>query len=249
MSDFPLEMSDDARVWLNRTLQQLENGLQSESQFLPSFSDPADPVWAIFAARELIESWDTYAASDTRFARASLERLIQRVAQWLRSGLRVDKLPAEEIAFQKLITVQAATQLFLKVRTSRYSNLDGALLQIAFASGHPTAIQMGVDFLLQTPPQAWTSASLALSPLLQYDDWDIELVFPRIWKAVSLLFWHRPWISRIIFTPRGGKRLTRANLVSMTWFLYWAVSSSDLGYGGGSGQVRSASIRGAKDPF
>ena len=89
MSDFPLEMSDDARIWLNRTLQQLENGLQSESQFLPSFSDPNEPVWAIFVARELTESWETYVAAESRFAHASLERLIQRVAQWLRAGLRV----------------------------------------------------------------------------------------------------------------------------------------------------------------
>ena len=183
MSDFPLEMSDDARIWLNRTLQQLENGLQSESQFLPSFSDPTDPVWAVFAARELIESWETYHAGETRFAQATLERLIQRVAQWLRASLGVSKLPPEEIAFQKLITVQAATELFLKVRNSRHGNLDGSLLQIAFASGHPTAIQMGMDFLLQAPPQAWTSASLALSPLLQYDDWDVELVFPRILES------------------------------------------------------------------
>ncbi len=183
MSDFPLEMSDDARIWLNRTLQQLENGLQSESQFLPSFSDPADPAWAIFVARELVESWDGYAAVDSHFARATLERLIQRTAQWLRSSLGASKLPPEEIAFQKLIAVQAATGLFLKVRNSRYSNLDGSLLQVAFASGHPTAIQMGVDFLLQSPPQAWTSASLALSPLLQYDDWDADLVFPRILES------------------------------------------------------------------
>lgn len=183
MSDFPLEMSDDARIWLNRTLQQLENGLQSESQFLPSFTDPANPAWGIFVARELTESWESYVAVDSKFAFASLERLIQLVAQWLRASLSLRNLPPEEHAFQTLMTVQAATQLFLKVRNSRHSNLDGSLLQVAFASGHPTAIQMGVDFLLQFPPQAWTSASLALSPLLQYDSWDVEVVFPRILES------------------------------------------------------------------
>ena len=183
MSDFPLEMSDDARIWLNRTLQQLENGLQSESRFVPHFSDPFDPAWAIFVARELTGSWEAYTESESSFARATLDRLVQKTSQWLRSSVGVTKLPPEELAFQKLITVQAATELFLKVRSSRHGSLDGALLQIAFASGHPTAIQMGVDFLLQFPPQAWTSASLALSPLLQYEDWDVELVFPRILES------------------------------------------------------------------
>jgi hypothetical protein len=182
MTDLPLEMSDEARIWGYRIEQQLSHSLSSPTATLPEFTAPDVPNWAIFVAHDLLENWDqheTCALESKPFAKA-LETLVGCLAQWLRKAAAMPANDSDS-ALIKLVAVQSATELFLKIRqSSRGSNLDGSLLQVAFASGHTTAIRMGVDLLLQTPPKTWSQSSLALSPLLQYDDWDVELVFPRI---------------------------------------------------------------------
>lgn len=109
----------------------------------------------------------------------ALEILLERISQWLR---QVVQLPVDDdaSALHKLQAVQAAAELYVKIRHGQFGSSEGPLLQVLFASGHSTALRMGVDLLVQQPPDAWTSASLALSPLVQYDDWDPAIIFPRI---------------------------------------------------------------------
>lgn len=178
-----LEISDDARIWGHRTLQQLEHAESGNGLYCPDFSDPADPIWAVFVAQEIEEEWTRWDSNTNPAFCSSMERLLQKLAYWLRLSLQRRDEDEELAALKRLVAVQSATTLYLKVRTSQHAKTDGALLQVAFASGHQTAITMGVDLLLQQPPDAWTSASLALSPLLQYREWDLDSVFPRILES------------------------------------------------------------------
>jgi hypothetical protein len=181
-------MPDEARIWVHRTEQQLLRSLDRETQFEPRFVDPGDPFWAVYAAQSVLEDWSQLVenqGSDKSFD-AAMDQFLRRMAYWLRRSMDVDPaLDVQELVLRRLVAVQVATQLFLKVRESRWSQNDGALLQVAFASGHSTAIRMGVDLLLQAPPDSWSSSALSLSPLLQYDDWDIDIVFPRILESTN----------------------------------------------------------------
>ena len=178
-----LEISDDARIWGHRTLQQLEHAESGDGLYCPDFSDPVDPIWAVFVAQEIEEEWSRWDANTNPAFCSIMERMLQKLAFWLRLSLHRPEDEEETAALKRLVAVQSATALYLKVRSSRHAKTDGALLQVAFASGHQTAITMGVDLLLQQPPDAWTSASLALSPLLQYREWDVDSVFPRILES------------------------------------------------------------------
>jgi hypothetical protein len=207
----PLETSDEARLWGLRILQKLESNGRVEGLARSDFPDPESPFWSIAVAKELAENWETYEvdrsgaspAARQRGADATsseeelpddaarfrtndgvLEKLLQKIAQWLRQSVAAP-LETEEGALRRLMAVQSAAELYLKIRHGRFTRVEGALLQVPFASGHSTAIRMGVDLLLQQPPDAWTSASLALSPLLQYDDWDHLIVFPRVFDTAN----------------------------------------------------------------
>ncbi|MCU0715762.1 MAG: HEAT repeat domain-containing protein, partial [Pirellula sp.] len=207
----PLETSDEARLWGLRILQKLESNSRGEGLARSEFPEPEFPFWSIAVAKELAENWENYAADLTNAARegagiggegpsavgetaenaagfqpsyGALEKLLQKISQWLRQSVAAP-LESEEGALRRLLAVQTAAELYLKIRHGRFTRIEGALLQVPFASGHSTAIRMGVDLLLQQPPDAWTSASLALSPLLQYDDWDRSIVFPRVFDTAN----------------------------------------------------------------
>lgn len=207
----PLETSDEARLWGLRILQKLEPNGRFEGLVRSDFPDPESPFWSIAVAKELAENWETYEvdrsgpsptarqgggdatsteeelpddAARFRTNHGVLEKLLQKIAQWLRQSV-VAPLETEEGALRRLMAVQSAAELYLKIRHGRFTRIEGALLQVPFASGHSTAIRMGIDLLLQQPPDAWTSASLALSPLLQYDDWDRSIVFPRVFDTAN----------------------------------------------------------------
>jgi len=59
------------------------------------------------------------------------------------------------------------------------------LLQVLFASGHSTAIHLGVDLLLTKPPGDWADVSLSLAPLMQSKTWQVEDVFPKLLQSTS----------------------------------------------------------------
>ncbi len=177
-----LTSTDDARIWGHRILQRLEDAEQGESDQLPAFPEPDVPFWALGISQELVRDWDRTSGIENPFFVAALELLLQRTSQWLRQSVAVP-VEDDDGALRRLLTVQSAAELYLKIRHGKFARVEGSLLQVPFASGHSTAIRMGVDLLLQQPPDAWTSASLALSPLLQYDDWEIDEVFPRILES------------------------------------------------------------------
>lgn len=147
--------------------------------------DSASPINGEFEAQAISVDRDLpEEASRSQPNFGALEKLLQKIAQWLRQSVAAP-LETEEGAIRRLMAVQSAAELYLKIRHGRFTRVEGALLQVPFASGHSTAIRMGVDLLLQQPPDAWTSASLALSPLLQYDDWDRSIVFPRVFDTAN----------------------------------------------------------------
>ncbi|XZE42942.1 HEAT repeat domain-containing protein [Pirellulaceae bacterium SH467] len=207
----PFESSDEAHLWSLRVFQKLETAGRGEGPGRSEFPDPDSPFWSIPVARELAENWLAYSHDHGPSAQAphanrelelasqedssdpsplqpanfgALEKLLRKLAQWLRQSV-VAPLESEEAALRRLMAVQSAAELYLKIRHGRFTRAEGALLQVPFASGHSTAIRMGIDLLLQQPPDAWTSASLALSPLLQYDDWDRSIVFPRVFDTAN----------------------------------------------------------------
>ncbi|AMV34409.1 hypothetical protein VN12_19955 [Pirellula sp. SH-Sr6A] len=207
----PFESSDEAHLWSLRVFQKLETATRVEGTGRSEFPDPDSPFWSFAVARELTENWEHYSpdlrptpqgpqanqsvdltdpddASDASLLHqpnfGALEKLLHKLAQWLRQSVAAP-LDSEEAVLRRLVAVQCAAELYLKIRHGRFTRVEGALLQVPFASGHSTAIRMGIDLLLQQPPDAWTSASLALSPLLQIDDWDTSIVFPRVFDTAN----------------------------------------------------------------
>lgn len=207
----PFESSDEAHLWSLRVFQKLATATRVEGSGRSEFPDPDSPFWSFAVARELTENWDHYSpdlrptpqgpqanpsadltdpddASDASPLHppnfGALEKLLHKLAQWLRQSVAAP-LDSEEAVLRRLVAVQCAAELYLKIRHGRFTRVEEALLQVPFASGHSTAIRMGIDLLLQQPPDAWTSASLALSPLLQIDDWDTSIVFPRVFDTAN----------------------------------------------------------------
>lgn len=182
MEFLDLETSDDARIWVNRVILQLDYLLESNEEYHLSIPDPEDPFWAVAIADELSKNWQDFESVHLAFQVAGMDATLLKIAKWLRISV-VKPISDESTALKRLVSVQSATQLYLRIRQGRFSRASGALLQVAFASGHDTALRMGVDLLLQQPPESWSSGSLALSPLLQYSDWNTDAVFPKILES------------------------------------------------------------------
>ena len=189
MADLPFDFSNAAYSWAEMIQATLETRLEEssseskESKVLANWDDPDDPMWSILLANWLCNS-EVHRKVDGKRKRATLEQFLINLVRWFRQASQIAS-DQTEVQLKRLVLVQQVAILYSKLHGLGLQRCEGSLLQVLFASGHSTAIQLGVDFLLTKPPVHWAEVSLALTPLVQSKHWDLKDVFPELLKSTD----------------------------------------------------------------
>jgi hypothetical protein len=186
MNDLPIEFPGVASDWADLTEGTLETRLQAVHQenarIEAHWDEPDEPEWSILLAHRLTGSGsilDQHLHSQPQKKLATLEQFALNLVRWFRQTSQLELLD-DASQLRHLVMAQQVALLYSKLVGKGLHRTEGNLLQVLFASGHSTAIQLGVDFLLKQPPKSWTDVSLSLTPLMQSKNWPIEVVFPRL---------------------------------------------------------------------
>ena len=188
MDPIPFEFPEAAFEWSDVTEASLESRLFQEipanTQVASNWDEPDDPLWSILIARWLCEEGGPFfeETQGNSKHKAILEQFLTHLVRWFRQAISV-QTPELSVQLQRLVLVQHVATLYRKIHGLGLLRFEGNLLQVLFASGHSTAIKLGVDFLLTIPPANWSDVSLALSPLVQSKFWNIEDVFPKLLQS------------------------------------------------------------------
>jgi hypothetical protein len=193
MEPIPFEFPESAYAWAEVTQATLQSRLDlADSESSPglapaNWQEPDDPNWSILVAHWLCDSEDIFPElGEVRTKKnACLEQFLTQLIRWFRQSISQQSLDLTVLHLQRLVLVQHVAILYTKVYGLGLSRIEGSLIQVLFASGHPTAIILGVDLLLSQSPSNWAEVSLALSPLVQSKTWDIENVFPRLLQSTD----------------------------------------------------------------
>lgn len=210
MDPLPIEFSDDAFQWAESTLEvlqyQLENDLlaqdRSEANDGDPWNPPQNPEWVLLVfpwfERNLAE---LFQGPDSQNAKKMIvERFIGATAQWTRHAIQAARTRSERTEIDEwllLVLAQKSAEIYFAIRAHKLIYVPGWLLQNVFLSGKSLAIRTGVDFLLQFPPSQWKDISLAISPLMQSQDWNIDDVFPKLLGSTNPSVLALLWISPI----------------------------------------------------
>ena len=186
MSELPFQLPDSAYQWANLVESTLGAALDEPTSDTvnrrETWEEPDDPIWSILVASELVDSANSIRAVIAKDAkkRAFFERFLGSLIRNFRQAMATDPGQDDLEHLKRLVLLQYVAQLYASYQSQGLSRCEGTLLQVLFASGHTTAIQIGVDMLLVRPPVDWEDVSVALSPLMQSTDWKLEDVFPKL---------------------------------------------------------------------
>jgi hypothetical protein len=118
-----------------------------------------------------------------KHVRGVIELGLRFLASWLVDAVQEmkseDRDPPSAKLFQAL-GAQRGAMLYSRFFGFRLQQTEGPLLRVLLANPIPSAIAVGVDLLVQSPPHAWQDSSLAISALVQSFPWDPAAVFPRL---------------------------------------------------------------------
>jgi len=116
--------------------------------------------------------------------RSVLEQSLRMLASWLVQVIRETKSLNEESAtlFQAM-AAQRGAMLYRRFYELRLRHVEGILLQALLGNPVRSAIVLGVDLLVDTPPHSWQDSSLAISSLVQSSHWQVADVYPRILES------------------------------------------------------------------
>ena len=191
MDTIPFDLPDAAYAWADLSEAILEAGFDEthgpSRNLIDQWEEPDDPIWSILSANWLSEN-----AASVREQidgatrnRARLEQFLTCLVRNFRQAIAPKKTYSDMDQLQRLVLVQHVAELYSKVHGWGLHRCEGSLLQVLFASGHSTAIQLGVDLLLTKPPVDWADVSLSLAPLMQSKTWQLEDVFPKLLQSTS----------------------------------------------------------------
>ncbi len=199
MDPLPIAFDDEALRWAENTVEVLNQYLQvpdfidfdsSELDGVEPWIPPNDTDWGLLIFSWLLENikplWEEHRSHKPK--RIVLERFVGAVAQWGRNSIQTVRrgtTQGDEHSLALLIFAQKSAELYLAIHGKGLQYVEGWLLQNVFLSGKPVAIRMGVDFLVQAPPSNWKDVSLAISPLMQTQDWSIDDVFPKLLESTN----------------------------------------------------------------
>ncbi|MEQ1827680.1 MAG: hypothetical protein ABL921_17100 [Pirellula sp.] len=187
MADLPIQFPYAAHDWTNLTEAALNSRLEDPSldqaKIAAHWDDPDDPQWSILLAHQLMMN-GTLAGQLAGGPRkhATIEQFMQNLIRWFRQANHA-AATEESWQLQHLVLAQQVALLYSKLHGNGLQRVEGSLLQVLFASGHTTAVKLGVDYLLTIPPSNWADVSLALTPLVQSKNWSVEDVFPKLLQS------------------------------------------------------------------
>lgn len=143
---------------------------------------PPSPKAAIHLADNLLHyEFETERVGQDRAARGVMEQGLRSLAAWLTDAI----LEPENMRILQAMAAQRGAMLYARFRPLRLRHTEGPLLRTLLANPIPSAIALGVDLLVESPPHAWQDSSLAISALVQSYPWDTALVFPRLLESTD----------------------------------------------------------------
>lgn len=191
MDTIPFELPNAAYAWADLSEAILEAGFDESAtpnrNLIDQWEEPDDPIWSILSANWMCENAGSIKKQIDGITRnrVRLEQFLTCLVRNFRQAIAIKNSPSDLDQLQRLVLVQHVAELYTKVHGWGLQRCEGSLLQVLFASGHSTAIQLGVELLLAQPPVDWADGSLSLAPLMQSKTWRVEDVFPKLLESTS----------------------------------------------------------------
>lgn len=191
MDTIPFDLPDSAYAWADLSEAILEAGFDESEGLSRNLSDqweePDDPIWSVLSANWLCENAESIheQIEGVTRNRARLEQFLTCLIRNFRQAIAVKNGYSDMEQLQRLVLVQHVAELYSKLHGWGLHRCEGSLLQVLFASGHSTAIHLGVELLLTKPPVDWADVSLSLAPLMQSKTWEVEDVFPKLLQSTT----------------------------------------------------------------
>jgi|GEM_PF-407010 len=191
MDTIPFDLPDAAYAWADLSEAILEAGFDESTatgrNLIDQWEEPDEPIWSILSANWLCENAASVREQIDGVTRnrSRLEQFLTCLVRNFRQAIAVKKTYSDLEQLQRLVLVQHVAELYNAVHGWGLHRCEGSLLQVLFASGHSTAIHLGVDLLLTKPPGDWADVSLSLAPLMQSKTWQVEDVFPKLLQSTS----------------------------------------------------------------
>lgn len=189
MEAIPFDLPDSAYAWSNLVEAILESGLEEGGSIgrdmIDQWEEPEEPIWSVLVASELCESAETLQEQVRGSAknRVRLEQFLACLTRTFRQAIAAKNSHSDLEQLQRLVLIEHVARLYTKLHGWGLQRCEGSLLQVLFASGHSTAIKLGVDLLLVSAPVDWADVSLSLAPLMQSKTWRVEDVFPALLQS------------------------------------------------------------------
>jgi hypothetical protein len=178
--------SDTCMDHLVSAFAQLENTAETKSGLSIRWTPPPALTGALLLAETLVNhEFDQEMLRNNPCARALLEQAIGHLAHWLSDLVRESPFEAEEdqSMLHQGLAARWGAMLYTRFRSYELRRTEGPLLQILLSNRVRSAIVLGVDLLVDQPPNQWQDASLAISSLVQSNHWQPSDVFPRLLDA------------------------------------------------------------------
>ncbi len=191
MDTIPFELPNAAYAWADLSEAILEAGFDESAapsrNLIDQWEEPDDPIWSILSANWMCENAGSIKKQIDGITRnrVRLEQFLTCLVRNFRQAIAIKNSVSDMDQLQRLVLVQHVAELYTKVHGWGLQRCEGSLLQVLFASGHSTAIHLGVELLLEQPPVDWADVSLSLAPLMQSKTWRVEDVFPKLLESTS----------------------------------------------------------------
>ena len=191
MDTIPFDLPDAAYAWADLSEAILEAGFDESTgpsrNLIDQWDEPDDPIWSILSANWLCENSESIRQQIDGITRnrSRLEQFLTCLVRNFRQAITVKNTYSDMEQLQRLVLVQHVAELYSTVHGWGLQRCEGSLLQVLFASGHSTAIHLGVELLLTKPPLDWADVSLSLAPLMQSKTWLVGDVFPKLLQSTA----------------------------------------------------------------
>ncbi len=191
MDTIPFDLPNAAYAWADLSEAILEAGFDESTvpsrNLIDQWEEPEEPIWSILSASWICENALSIRQQIDRDAknRARFEQFLSCLLRCFKQAISSKKSHSDLEQLQRLVLVQHVAELYTKTHRWGLHRCEGGLLQVLFASGHSTAIHLGIDLLLTQPPVDWADVSLSLAPLMQSKTWNVEDVFPKLLQSTA----------------------------------------------------------------
>ena len=191
MDTIPFDLPDAAYAWADLSEAILEAGFDESNgpsrNLIDQWDEPDDPIWSVLSANWLCENSESIRQQIDGITRnrSRLEQFLTCLVRNFRQAITVKNTYSDMEQLQRLVLVQHVAELYSRVHGWGLQRCEGSLLQVLFASGHSTAIHLGVELLLTKPPVDWADVSLSLAPLMQSKTWQVGDVFPKLLQSTA----------------------------------------------------------------